>query len=97
MTVVNTVLHIWKLVRVNLKSSHHKKKNSNYASLHGDGCKISCGDHFAMYTNIESWYLTLVCYMSIIHKIKTFSWRVLFFQRATKLLGQILIKLLEND
>ena len=31
-TVINTILHILKLLRVNLKSSNHKK-NSNWGNL----------------------------------------------------------------
>ena len=35
-TPVNTVLHIWKLLRVNLESSHHKEENS--VTVYDDRC-----------------------------------------------------------
>lgn len=36
-TVVNTALYIWKLLRVDLTSSHHKKKN--FVNMY------VCGEH----------------------------------------------------
>ena len=38
-TIVNkTVLHIWKLLRVNLKNSYHKK--NNFVTMYGDKCLL---------------------------------------------------------
>ena len=34
--VNNTALHIWKLLRVNLESSHHKEENS--VTVYDDRC-----------------------------------------------------------
>ena len=54
-TMVNaTVLHIYLKVakRVNLKSSHHKKKICNCLLM---GVNYAyCGDHFMIYTNVKA-------------------------------------------
>ena len=52
--VNNTVLHIWKLLRVDLKSSHHKKKILLKLGMVTDTNKTSCDEHFTVSTNISS-------------------------------------------
>lgn len=50
-TVNNTVLHVEKVVRVNLKTSSQEKKMCNYVWWH---MLTSCSRHFAIYPSIES-------------------------------------------
>ena len=55
-TIINkTALSIWKLLQVDLKSSHHKKKMLSYVRWR---MLTRCGMViiFAMYTNIEALY-----------------------------------------
>ena len=53
--VINTVLHIYKLLQVNLKSSHHKKKEKNlWLCMVIDGNQTYCDVHFAIHTNVKS-------------------------------------------
>ena len=52
--VNNTVLNIWKLLEVNLKSCHHKKKFSYYMVMDVNYYYTYCSDHFAIYKDIES-------------------------------------------
>ena len=50
-TIVNNiVLYIWKLLRVDLKSSCHKEKKCNLMVMPVN----HCDDHFATYTNTKS-------------------------------------------
>ena len=52
-TIVNNiVLCIQKLLKVDLKSPPHKKKICNCVMM--DVNKVYCGDHFAIYTSIDS-------------------------------------------
>ena len=52
----SAVLHIWKLLRVDLMSSQHKKINSNCVVT--DVNEVHC-DHWAICTNSHSWCYTL--------------------------------------
>ena len=68
--VNNTVLHTWKLVRVHLKCSHHKKKKKKDTEL-CDIMKIPAtsqgygSNHIATYKGIKSTFhtLNLQCYV----------------------------------
>ena len=52
-TVYNTLLfRICRLLRINLKSYHHKSKNRNSVVM--DDNETHFSDHFAIYKNIES-------------------------------------------
>lgn len=68
-TTVNTVLYIWKLLKVDFKSSHHIPK---IVTMWGHGCVIKpyCHNHSAIYTFIKSlhyiYHKLAQCYMSII-------------------------------
>ena len=70
--IVNTVLYIWKLLRVNLKSSLLKKKKTcNYVQgwvltrliMVIISQYIQISNHYVV-------YLKLICYMSIISQLK---------------------------
>lgn len=52
-SIVNIILHIWNVLRVNLQSSCHEKEIffSNYVVM--DVKEIHC-DHFKIYTNMAS-------------------------------------------
>ena len=50
--VDNTVLHIWKIVRVKV-ITRGKEKNI-FVTMVTDGNWNYCGDHFTMYTPMES-------------------------------------------
>ena len=67
MTMVNNiVLHIWKLLRVNLNSSLKKKRFS--VTVMEDN-KTYYGDCFAVYTNIKT-----SCYIFEINMLYVKSW-----------------------
>ena len=51
-SVDNTVLYNWKLLRVDLKHSHHQEKNFNCVVT--DVNAAHSGDHFIIFANIES-------------------------------------------
>lgn len=50
--VKNTLLHIWKLLRVDLRSPHPKGKKNR--TMHEDAYQTFCGNHCATYTHIIS-------------------------------------------
>ena len=69
-TTVNTALcYIWKLLRVNPRSSHHKENFFflfNFVSLWDDGCSLMfCGSHFMMYLSQFIMLFTLNLYSAV--------------------------------
>lgn len=64
--IPDIVLYIWKWLRVNLSTAHHKKPICNYVVM--DVNETHWDDHFATYTNTESSESNIMLYDIISQK-----------------------------